>query len=564
MPPLPTPLDTPAIADLDDPLYYLRNFDTVVDWVHERHGDLLLPRETTRLAAFRTLDTASRGLLVRLVMRTGEHFRGDRLDYPELGKPMTAAVAPLLEQGWLTANPELSLTQAAALLTLPELRDRWRPLIEQAGLRRSLGKRALVDALAPHHPAPRPADCWGFGPQTPVLALQDMALFDRIRLMFFGNLYQGWSDFVLVQLGLQRYEPVPLSRQSRAFQSRAEVDGYLALDRCLQQLEDAPAAEVWPEVPGPFTDNPWLESRRGRLLFELGLRAERQGNRPLALAALAASAYREARLRYLRLLERDQQHWRAWELARLAQLSPRSRAEARGCERLVRRLAGKLGEAPPPARSAPSIREWSLTLPASSELPVELTVAQHLDLPESPVVYVENALLNGLFGLLCWPALYTPLPGAFFHPFHAGPADLQREDFVTRRRDLFSRCLAQLDDGRYRQAIRQTWRAKQGITNPFVAWSVLTEDVLELALKCIPPHHLRQVFERLLADLTEHRSGLPDLVRFDPASADYELIEVKGPGDRLQDHQRHWLEWFAGEGIQASVCYVHWRPEVDS
>jgi len=34
---------------------------------------------------------------------------------------------------------------------------------------------------------------------------------------------------------------------------------------------------------------------------------------------------------------------------------------------------------------------------------------------------------------------------------------------------------------------------------------------------------------------------------------------VKGPGDRLQDHQIRWLQFFAGEGIPASVCYVRWQ-----
>ena len=37
------------------------------------------------------------------------------------------------------------------------------------------------------------------------------------------------------------------------------------------------------------------------------------------------------------------------------------------------------------------------------------------------------------------------------------------------------------------------------------------------------------------------------------------MIEVKGPGDRLQDHQIRWLEFFAVEGIPASVCFVRWQ-----
>jgi hypothetical protein len=36
------------------------------------------------------------------------------------------------------------------------------------------------------------------------------------------------------------------------------------------------------------------------------------------------------------------------------------------------------------------------------------------------------------------------------------------------------------------------------------------------------------------------------------------MIEVKGPGDRLQDHQTRWLEFCVSQGIPVSVCYVRW------
>lgn len=67
-----------------------------------------------------------------------------------------------------------------------------------------------------------------------------------------------------------------------------------------------------------------------------------------------------------------------------------------------------------------------------------------------PVFYVENALINSLFGLLCWPAVFMALPGAFFHPFQSGPADLGTPDFTLRRAAAFDACLARLDDGSYR------------------------------------------------------------------------------------------------------------------
>ena len=144
-----------------------------------------------------------------------------------------------------------------------------------------------------------------------------------------------------------------------------------------------------------------------------------------------------------------------------------------------------------------------------------------------------------------------------------GPADLTREDFVSRRKGSFEQCFARLADGSYRERILANYRAKQGTTNPFVIWPVITEELLSLALDCLPPADLERLFRRLLLNIREHRSGFPDLIRFLPNAAEpdkrYEMIEVKGPGDRLQDHQIRWLEFFAVEGIPASVCYVRWQ-----
>ena len=122
-----------------------------------------------------------------------------------------------------------------------------------------------------------------------------------------------------------------------------------------------------------------------------------------------------------------------------------------------------------------------------------------------------------------------------------------------------------LGTGAYRREILDTYKNKQGIANPFVFWPVLDEALLELALHCIPSGHLEALFRRLLNNIKEHRSGFPDLIRFVPDAEQpeqrYEMIEVKGPGDRLQDHQVRWLQFFARQGIPASVCYVRWQDD---
>ncbi|MEQ6888426.1 VRR-NUC domain-containing protein [Halomonas sp. CS7] len=580
------PAASAVTAPLDDPRYYLANFRFVLDWVVERHGDLLDAAEHEVVSRILALPEASQALLVRMVMRKGEHFRTARLDYPEIGDA-EAALAPLVEAGLVEDDPALDLETLFQQLRLPELRRALVSEIAAAGLPPTTGKAALGEALAPRLTTePRRLVEWW--PETPdrLVRLTVMATCDRLRLMFFGNLRQDWSAFVLAELGLRQYERVEITAYSRAFQRREELDAYLALHRLRERLAAGePVEALHAELPEPLSDNAWLASRHRRLCVALGRQAEREGQGASALALYHRAGWPEtgleaapetgsekeqagsveARIRHLRLQERRGEHAAALALAEPLAAAPASEEEAQALARLVPRLRRRLGLAPPTPRREPAHARWSLTLPPG---PVEAAVRDHLHDEAAPVHYVENALLTGLFGLLCWEALFAPLPGAFFHPFHSGPADLYREDFVSRRRARFDACLARLDDGRHREAILATWRAKQGLASPFVHWGALDEALLERALACLPPADLRACFERLLGDLKANRAGLPDLIQFRPEAPAgeprYRLIEVKGPGDRLQDNQRRWLAFFRAQGMPAVVCHVAWQPSPEA
>jgi len=226
---------------------------------------------------------------------------------------------------------------------------------------------------------------------------------------------------------------------------------------------------------------------------------------------------------------------------------------------MLPRLQRRLGRPVERAAAAPAVPRETLVLvrpdvPAS----VEYVVRDHLAQPEAPVHYVENTLINSLFGLLCWEPVFAAVPGAFFHPFQRGPADLHAPDFAARRADVFAACFAQLDSGAYCDTIRRHYATKAGLQSPFVFWGVLTDELLEQALACLPADHLRLWFVRLLADIRGNRSGLPDLVRFWPDERRYELIEVKGPGDRLQDNQTRWLAYCVAHGMPVRVVDVEW------
>ena len=71
----------------------------------------------------------------------------------------------------------------------------------------------------------------------------------------------------------------------------------------------------------------------------------------------------------------------------------------------------------------------------------------------------------------------------------------------------------------------------------------------------------RAQFERLLLDIRANRAGMPDLIQFWPEEKTYRMIEVKGPGDRLQDNQLRWLEFCGEHQMPVTVCYVRWAEQ---
>jgi len=108
------------LANLDNPFYYLENFQTVLDWVAGRYADLLAADEQDFITSFARLPQASRALYVRMVMRKGCVFRASKLNYAEIGDTR-AAMQALVDVGWVQADPAIDITGLFDLLQKPEL-----------------------------------------------------------------------------------------------------------------------------------------------------------------------------------------------------------------------------------------------------------------------------------------------------------------------------------------------------------------------------------------------------------------------------------------------------------
>ncbi|SDI18276.1 VRR-NUC domain-containing protein [Pseudomonas flavescens] len=538
----------------DPRFYYLNNFHKALAWIGERHADLLSPGEREFLLAFGALDEPARALLVRMIMRKGVHFRASKLNYDEIGCCRRAVIA-LIAHGWVVDDAALRLDELLTLLRKDEIAACFADRLSDRRAR----KGDLLAQLAVHFDEAQAFGTWCPTLEDALYSLTIDGLSERLRLMFFGNLHQEWSEFVLADLGIFRYESVELPPDSRALRCREDVDDYLHLQRCREAFEAGDAtADLLERIDTRRYANPYIAERRAKLLFRIGQHLERGAEFERALQVYASSSYGAARQRRIRVLERTLCHGEAFELARQAIAAPSSDGERQLAERALLRLARQLGlPVQKRVRTAEPAR-LDLQLPRCPPLAVERLVQMHLQRSEAPVHYVENTLICSLFGLLCWPAVFAAVPGAFFHPFQHGPADLLTADFHARRRELFAACLAKLEDGSYRDSIRQTYRDKFGIQSPFVHWGVLGEALLDQALDCLPAAHLHAWFRRLLGDIQANRAGMPDLIQFWPEEKRYRMIEVKGPGDRLQDNQRRWLAFCAEHGMPVDVCYVQW------
>jgi hypothetical protein len=419
--------------------------------------------------------------------------------------------------------------------------------------------RALI-SLQATQVEPRCFEEWRGSVSEPVYLVTVAALCTQLRLLFFGNFRQEWSEFVLADLGIFRYEKVPLSRDSRAFHSRQDIDDFFLLYECRCKLhEEAPLAEVLSLLPRTPLNHEWLEARRAKLEFQIARRHEIAGERERAVVLYRECRHPGARLRAIRAMEIDARYHEAHELACAALLAPESNAEGQRLARITRRLERRLGLPPKnwkrPAR--PERLDLIVPAPLAGEA-VEYVALKLVAVPAAPVYYVENTLINSLFGLLCWEAIFAAVSGAFFHAFQVGPMDLFSRTFRDRRSALFDRCLQRLETGCYSHVIQENFRLKHGIQSPFVSWGVLTDELLHTALECIPAAHLRCYFDRLLSNLPENRSGLPDLVQFWVDEKRYRMIEVKGPGDRLQDNQQRWIEFCMDHELPVAVCHVRW------
>jgi Fanconi-associated nuclease 1 len=70
-----------------------------------------------------------------------------------------------------------------------------------------------------------------------------------------------------------------------------------------------------------------------------------------------------------------------------------------------------------------------------------------------------------------------------------------------------------------------------------------------------------KICERFAKGYKQARSGFPDLFLWDKQRLDVKAVEVKGPGDKLMDHQKTWIDFLLALPIAVEVCLVRAKKQ---
>ncbi len=560
--------------------YYVDNFLAILDFVDDHYDDVLTVDEKTFSRTFRSLSLDARRLYVRLMSRKGPLFRSDTLVYNEIDD-IEGAAEELVQKGFLEVNGPWELEHELVLLRKPEVlklisccAQSSHPVPSTTALK-ALRRDQLVElAMAiPNQHEVRDYLRGLFHLYRP-LKEREILIY---RLLFFGNLYQDLTEFVVTDLGHVRYESYKIRKKDRLFRSREVLEHTFRLielnDAFYQTVEgrsvneiDANALlsliEYLPEQ-GAVEEDPGLRRMRDNLINGVARHLERIGNHGQALHLYRLAALPPSRERQVRILERQGTAEEALELCRKIMSDPWEAAELEFAERYIRKLSRKLG--------LPVVKIESVEMPTENlELvhdplvSIEEAVLRYFQEQGFSGYHAENVLWVGLFGLAFWDIVFLSLPGTFFNRYQRGPRDLFRPEFRRRRAKLIEERLNHIESSQsWLNEILDLYDRKRGIANDLVHWKFLSRELLEQSVNLVPRRHLVAIFDKLSQNPGANKSGFPDLILF-PAprrrtATRYELIEVKGPGDQLQINQKRWLKYFAKNGIPYRIIRVQWR-----
>ena len=210
----------------------------------------------------------------------------------------------------------------------------------------------------------------------------------------------------------------------------------------------------------------------------------------------------------------------------------------------------------------------------SSLLPEEVA-QEHYKKLGYQVIWTENDYWSVVLSLLFWDVIFAKVEGAVrdSHPdyddkfnesfefqiqVNGMPTDLFSTDFADNRRDLIIARCSQLLNMSIEEELIRSYKAHYGENCRLVIllWDKFSIDELVTPIRSISKTQLIRIFVRLLGDISEYRSGFPDLIATKDESATF--IEVKSENDNLSQGQRGWLNYLSLDvGIDTELFLIN-------
>jgi Fanconi-associated nuclease 1 len=177
----------------------------------------------------------------------------------------------------------------------------------------------------------------------------------------------------------------------------------------------------------------------------------------------------------------------------------------------------------------------------------------------------ETQILTTLFGLLFWDIIFAQVPGAFETEWQMGPLDIGEDSFYYARRELIEKRLAEIEEGEARTILEayDDLHREQKTCCIGVSWRLCGRDelveiveVLRLQFlrtmelipsQCLGGQALASICRLFCEDYAGRSSGVPDLIVWNSTEKKCKFVEVKGPGDSLQENQKVWFPTAAFE-----------------
>lgn len=167
--------------------------------------------------------------------------------------------------------------------------------------------------------------------------------------------------------------------------------------------------------------------------------------------------------------------------------------------------------------------------------------------------------MTTLFGILFWDIIFAPVPGAFETPYQVAPLDIAEDTFYYSRQMIIEDRLDELKGGKAGEIVERICaeHAARGTWCVGVRWDLFQkEDLLQIVKvgrvyfigtlrliaghvgQCLGGEALAVICRLLCEDYAARTSGVPDLIVWNQETYDCRFVEVKGPGDNLQENQK--------------------------